>query len=135
MSDNTTPHMSSVYDEQVRRTIPEYDIFHDQVIDLVRVYNNSPNEWLDTGCGTGTLAIKVLEHFKDTSYTLADPSLEMLNIAKTKLTGNDKIKFKGSSSLELDFPDENFDVITAIMCHHYLDTETREKATKIAFAY
>ena len=133
MSDNKTPHKASVYDEQVDQTIPEYELFHDQIIDLVRAYNVSPSAWLDTGCGTGTLVTKALDQFKDTSFNLADPSVDMLSIAKTKLAENDRVKFIGSGSLELDLPSESIDVLTAIMSHHYFDTVDRRKATENCF--
>jgi len=134
MSDNKTPHMASVYDEQVSQTIPEYNLFHGQIIDLVSGYNGSPSVWLDTGCGTGTLVIKALDQFKDTSFILADPSGDMLSIAKTKLPGNDRVKFtRSAGSLELNLPGESIDVITAVMSHHYFDTEARRKATENCF--
>lgn len=59
--------------------------------------------------------MKALDQFKDTSFILADPSVDMLNIAKTKLAGNDRIKFIGSGSLELDLPGESIDILTAVM--------------------
>ena len=133
MSGNKTPHMASVYDEQVSQIIPEYGLFHGQIIDLVSAYNDSPSVWLDTGCGTGTLVMKALEQFKDTSFILADPSVDMLNIAKTKLARNDRVKFIGSGSLELDLPGESIDVLTAVMSHHYFDTVARRKATENCF--
>lgn len=134
MSDNKTPHKASVYDQQVIQTIPEYNLFHGQIIDFVSVYNNSPSVWLDTGCGTGTMVIKALDKFKDTSFILADPSGDMLSIAKTKLAENDRVKFTGlAGSLELDLPGESIDVLTAVMSHHYLDTEARKKATENCF--
>lgn len=133
MSDNKTPHLASVYDEQVSQIIPEYDVFHGQIMDLVSAYNASPSVWLDTGCGTGTLATKALDQFKDTSFILADPSFNMLSIAKTKLAGSARVKFIGSGSLELDLPGESIDVLTAVMSHHYFDTEARRKATENCF--
>jgi len=133
MSDNTTSHKASVYDEQIDQTIPVYELFHDQIINLVRTYNYSPSTWLDAGCGTGTLVTKALGQFKDTSFILADPSVNMLSIAKTKLHGNDRVKFTGSGSLELDLPSESIDVLTAVMSHHYFDTVDRRKATKNCF--
>lgn len=134
MNDNKTSHMASVYDEQVRQTIPEYVLFHDQIIDLVKACNGSPGVWLDTGCGTGTLAMKALEQFKETSFILTDPSVDMLNIAKTKLAGNNRVRFAGSDgTLELDLPGASIDVITAVMSHHYFDIESRRKATENCF--
>lgn len=133
MSDNTTPHKASMYDEQVAQTIPEYELFHGQIIDLVRAYNVSPSAWLDTGCGTGTLVTKALDQFKDTFFNLADPSVNMLSIAKTKLADNDRVKFIRTGSLELDLPRQSIDVLTAVMSHHYLKTEARRKATENCF--
>ena len=125
MGDNTTSHKASVYDEQVSNTIPEYNLFSEQIIDFVSAYNDCPRSWLDTGCGTGTMVTKAMNQFKDTSFILAAPSVDMLNIAKTKLVANNRIKFIQSGSLELDLPVESIDVLTAIMSHHYFDNETR----------
>lgn len=134
MNDNKTPHMASVYDEQVSQIIPEYDLFHGQIIDLVNTYNDSPSIWLDTGCGTGTLVMKALVQFKDTSFILADPSSDMLSIAKTKLAENKRVRFtRSTGTLGLDLPGDSIDVLTAVMSHHYFDTESRRKATENCF--
>lgn len=133
ISDNKTPHMALLYDEQVSRTIPNYNLFHGQIIDLVISYNNSPGVWLDTGSGTGTLVIKALEQFKDTFFILAEPSAEMLNIARAKLAGNDRVKFIESGSLELNLTGESIDVLTAVLSHHYFDAAARRKATENCF--
>lgn len=42
------------YDEEIRDTIPYYDSFHLEAINLVKAINSKPDIWLDTGCGTGT---------------------------------------------------------------------------------
>ena len=134
MSDNKTPGMASVYDEKVNQTIPEYDLLHGQIIDLVYTYNDSPSVWLDTGCGTGTLVMKALEKFENTSFILVDPSVGMLRIAKTKLAENNRVRFSGAAgTLELDLPGESIDVLTAIMSHHYFDANSRKKATENCF--
>lgn len=130
MGDNKTPHKAAVYDGQVRQTIPEYELFIGQVIDLISVCKGTLSSWLDTGCGTGTLVTKALNRFKETSFILADPSDDMLNIAKNKFDENKRLKFIASGSLELDLPSDSIDVLTAIMCHHYFDNETRKKAVK-----
>jgi len=36
VNDNKTPHKSSEYDIHVRKTIPFYECFHQQTIDLVK---------------------------------------------------------------------------------------------------
>lgn len=130
MSDNSTSHMAAVYDAKIDFTIPYYSLFHKETISVVRTYNPAPEAWLDTGCGTGTLTVAALPVFPGTKFTMADPSPEMLAIAREKLSSSKgEGAFLQKGSQELDFPDESFDVITAIQSHHYFDRPTREKAT------
>lgn len=74
-----------------------------------------------------------MERFRETTFILADPSPEMLQIAKNKLGSNDRVKILdpvGAQDLALGF---KADVITAIQAHHYLTKEEREKATRVCF--
>lgn len=126
MNDNSSAYNSSVYDSNIVSTLPYYCEYHNQIIDLVRAIGKKDIAWLDTGCGTGTLARRVFESRNDVKFTLCDPSEQMLNEAKTKLADKD-IKFLNLSSQEMDF-DSEFDVVTAVQCHHYLQPEERMKA-------
>ena len=85
MSDNLSSHLSTVYDGAVRSTIPYYDCLHEETCAWVRAIRPSVDAWLDTGCGTGALAAKALEFFPETKFTLADPSPEMLAVARQRL--------------------------------------------------
>ncbi|MFH0897574.1 MAG: class I SAM-dependent methyltransferase, partial [Candidatus Bathyarchaeota archaeon] len=76
--DNTTPHLAADYDSQVRITIPYYDTFHDETLNLVKAMRKVPYRWLDTGCGTGTFVEKALIAFPNTHFILADPTEKML---------------------------------------------------------
>jgi tRNA (cmo5U34)-methyltransferase len=116
----------------VQTTIPLYREFHKETLSLVRVIRNNPKKWLDTGCGTGTMVLDAIKLFAETEFFLADPAKAMLDIATEKLAEyeNKNIKFlEPVSTQDLDFPDNTFDVITAIQAHHYLDFETRKMAT------
>ena len=128
MKDNASAYNSSIYDEHIINVLPYYREFHDQALDVVRAMGIDSPAWLDTGCGTGTLVMRILEAFPNAQLTLCDPSEKMLDIAKTKLSGND-IRYFTLSSEQLKFEDE-FDVVTAIQCHHYLDLEGRENAVR-----
>lgn len=129
--DNTTPHQSTEYDTQVVKTIPGYERFFAEIVGLVKAYYPNPGIWLDTGCGTGTLALYAMPDFPDTRFILADPSEGMLAQAKAKLAAN------GAHAEILDPVDsaglpgavgETPDIITAVMCHHYLDPAGRKAA-------
>lgn len=136
-SDNLTPHKSDTYDKNVRQTIPFYELFHTETIDLVKSLKPAVKTWLDTGCGTGYLVENAFEHFPDTFFILADPSEAMLTNTKKRLQ---KIPAENIRFLD-SVPSENLcgkldiqpDVITAIMCHHYLNGENRLDATGVCF--
>lgn len=128
MKDNKSAYNSNTYDTNIVNVLPYYNEYSKQIIDLVKVADVRNPRWLDTGCGTGTLALKVLEEIPGVKLTLCDPSMPMLNIAKEKLSGKD-IKFLNIASDGIEDIGE-FDVITAVQCHHYYDENGRKKAVK-----
>lgn len=131
MKDNKTSQAAIDYDANVYKTIPRYHMFHDEILDLVTEAMDKPQSWLDTGCGTGTLLVKVIKKFGPLKIVAADPAEEMLKLAAEKLK-NFEIDYVLSGSEMLGYP-EKFDVVTAIMAHHYLDEEGRKKATRNCF--
>lgn len=128
MNDNKSAYNSGIYDEHIVNVLPYYREYHKQVIDVVKNMGFEAPQWLDTGCGTGTLAAKALEVVPDARFTLCDPSENMLAQAKEKLQ-NRNIRFLNVPSDKLEFNDE-FDVVTAIQSHHYFDEAGREHAVK-----
>ena len=74
------------YEKQILQTIPYYQEIQQQIIELVRTkFSNKPVAWLDTGCGTGTLARSALQQVKLSRLALSDPSSFMLEQAKAAL--------------------------------------------------
>jgi len=51
MIDNIIPHRSSEYDSKVKKTIPFYENFHLETINLVQTIDPNVKKWLDTGSG------------------------------------------------------------------------------------
>ena len=136
-SDNATPHPASKYDAQIRNTIPYYDNFHSETIRFIKATDMHPRFWLDTGCGTGSLVEQAFDVFKETTFVLADPSLEMMNEARNKLQDKEesgRTRLLGPVSTENHTLKLKFDVITAIQSHHYLSKAKREKATRTCYS-
>lgn len=134
MKDNLSAFCSFAYDEQIARVLPFYEEFHSQTIELVKEMNlNKPIRWLDTGCGTGKTACRALQELDgmEIHFTLCDDSSEMIRIAKNRLN-DPRIIFRNIASQELDY-DAEFDVVTAIQCHHYLPQEERKVAVTRCF--
>ena len=133
-----TSFIPEVYDNVVRQMMPFYDVFQAEVIDLVKTLRPDVTQWLDTGCGTGSLVEPALKAFPQTCFVLADPTEKMLQAAVTR--------FKALSGSRMTFlppvPTEGLpayqevlkpQVITAILCHHYYQKEQRRRATEICY--
>lgn len=133
MGHNLTSYTSEEYDKGVLNTIPYYDYFNKEIIDLIKNTDIKVDNWLDTGCGTGYLFLEAKNSFKNTNFILADPSIDMIKLSKNKINLDDKVTFINLPTQELKYKDNTFDIITAIQCHHYLDKETRINAIKNCF--
>ncbi|UTB32328.1 MAG: class I SAM-dependent methyltransferase [Methanobacterium sp. ERen5] len=136
-NDNRSSHRSEDYDLQIRDTIPYYESFHEETLNMVKTIRKEPKIWLDTGCGTGTLVKKAVQEFHNTSFILSDPSHEMLNLAGSKLSDLPIERLQllepcETSEITLD-GDLKPDVITAIQAHHYLSKEERAKTTRVCY--
>lgn len=135
MNDNKTSKPASEYDANVGKTMPHHWLFYDEALDLIKIVQPRPAAWLDAGCGTGILAGKAAALFPDTHFVLLDPSDAMLAVAKEKFAANEKMNrtYVLAGTESVDFAPESFDVITAILSHHYFDQETRRKSTAKCF--
>ncbi len=133
-SDNTTSHLASDFDVEVVVTIPYYQSFHDETVNLINAMDFNPKTWLDTGCGTGAMVNRAIKDFPETKFILCDPSVDMLDLAQQKLKSypfGDLLFLKPLPTQ--DFPPglcASPDVITAIQSHHYLTPDQRKKATQ-----
>ncbi len=132
MKDNLSSFGSDDYDSRINSVLPYYNEFHNQILSLAECFNFKNMSWLDTGCGTGNLAERVLQKFNSVNLTLCDPSAAMLEKAKNKLKNFENVKYINLPSQQLDFNSE-FDIVTAVQSHHYLNVTNRREATYRCF--
>jgi tRNA (cmo5U34)-methyltransferase len=128
---------SKLYDSHITATIPYYQAFNDEIVNLVRAAGREPVLWLDTGCGTANLVGQAAKVFPRTRFILADPSAEMLQEAKEKMQNEAIVNYQvlaPCGTQEISLPKgESPDVISAVLCHHYLDKQGRKNATERCF--
>jgi len=116
------------YDVEVLAIMPLYPMFRESIIELLVSWDMPIKAWLDTGCGTGSLVADACKVFPHAQFTLADPSAKMLKIARQKFADNAHVTFVEGDSQSLCHADSEFDIITAIQCHHYLNEDERKQA-------
>ena len=134
MSDNLSPYSAHEYEEGLRKTIPFHQQIYSETVDLVRHARPEVRNWLDTGCGTGTLVSQAFRKFPGTRFLIADPSQQMIMQARLNLSGIPQsqllvVGVQGTEELDLTgFPCPQ--VITSTLSHHYFDKTQRIQATQ-----
>ena len=111
-------------DALTRRYQTRYDEMLDELVSRVRVPAGA--RILDLGCGTGTLAKRLLDRIPAASMTLLDASSRMLAVAERKLH-----RFAARVSLvERTFenmPEGPFDAVVSTLALHHLGTDDEKK--------
>lgn len=132
--DNCSAFASVGYDREIRKTLPYYEEFYNQIIDLVQAYNPEQLSWLDIGCGTGKMAEKAQLHFVIDRFVFVDNAESMLNMAKEQYGSlGTKTEFCLCNALDLAY-DAEFDVATAVLVNHYFHKEEKLEALKKYYA-
>lgn len=114
------------YDDKIKRTLPFYEQFYEQIADVLEVSGKKDVSWLDIGCGTGKVYETVRRRVPVEEFTFTDISEKMLDIARSRFPAEGN-RFKQMSVLELE-DKEKYDVVTAIQVYHYLSERDRESA-------
>ncbi|HSU97709.1 MAG TPA: class I SAM-dependent methyltransferase [Gemmatimonadaceae bacterium] len=86
-----------------------------QNIDISRI--------LDFGCGTGTTALRMAQHFPHAHVTGVDPSLESIGIAKQAAGKGQSAEFVWNQGDELPFPPGSFDLTFTACVFHHIDRD------------
>ena len=111
------------YDRDIVATLPYYEEYFKQIVDIVHTVFHIPIAWLDIGCGTGKMADMAVKNLQVKNMVCCDNSPQMLKMAKEHICSS-KVDFLETSIQNLEY-NSNFDVITAILITHYLEYEDR----------
>jgi tRNA (cmo5U34)-methyltransferase len=134
-NDNASVHPADRYDAEIRPVIPFYDLLQTETLDLVRSVIGQPALWMDTGCGTGAFIARAQPLFPKTRFLLADPSDAMLTQARERLAAAPPravtiLPALGSDRLAAFEPKLHVQVVTAMLCHHYMEPAARLAALR-----
>lgn len=126
MNDNISAFNTMEYNSKIKQTLPYYDEFYKQVIELVKTFHSGAVRWLDVGCGTGKMGSVAFENVALEKFVFSDCSEKMIKIVKERFDF-ENTEFVVCDAKELDYVNE-FDVITAIQVNHYMNETSRKAA-------
>lgn len=107
---------ADIYDEG-RPKLPK------NVFEILKIYRNNINTIVDIGCGTG-LSTEVCCKYANKVIGI-EPSVDMLNIAKTK--ENDILKFRQGLGNDTGLEDDYADIVICSQAFHWMETDSTLK--------
>ncbi len=111
------------YDLPRRRLVPCFDEFYGAVLDLIPAGRADSFRVLDLGAGTGLLGAMVGRTFPRAKVTMVDFSEEMLDAAKSRLSGEPEgcFAFRLMDYAREALPGEYEVVVSTLSIHHVED--------------
>tara|TARA_R110002020_G_scaffold56074_30_gene155371 strand:- start:3221 stop:3910 length:690 start_codon:yes stop_codon:yes gene_type:complete len=110
------------YDATRRGFIPCFDRFYGTALDLIATEAGAePLRVLDLGAGTGLLAALLLERMPNARITCLDASDGMLDEARARFAGDDRVDFVLADMATADLGGPWGVVMSALAIHHLED--------------
>ena len=110
------------FDRIILMLIPEYSQMLEALVSSIPFESSASLSAIDLGCGTGTVAKRLLEKFPSAQVTCLDVSENMIKMAQSKLVAHTSVRF-----LVGDFGivegSESYDVIVSSLALHHLLTD------------
>lgn len=114
------------YDAKRKIFIPCFQDFYEGATDFILSNYGEPKNVLDLGAGTGLLTRFWQKKCKHTSFTLVDLARDMLDVARLRFGGDDRVRYLVGDYTQ-GLPDSDFDVvISALSIHHLEDQEKKD---------
>jgi len=114
------------FDEIIIKLIPYYEQMVDSLVSCIPFNDNAQIKVIDLGCGTGTIAKKISDRFKNSTIACLDIAANMIEMAQLKLAGHPKTEFINVDFSKIDFT-EKFDVVVSSLALHHLETDKQKK--------
>jgi tRNA (cmo5U34)-methyltransferase len=121
------------FDEIIIKLIPFYNEMINGLVLSIPFDYDERIRVIDLGCGTGTIASKVKEKFKNAHITCLDLAENMISMAKAKLEEYDDVQYLINDFYNFKF-DKTYDVvISSLALHHLINDEDKKKFYKKIF--
>jgi tRNA (cmo5U34)-methyltransferase len=114
------------FDEIIVKLIPYYHQMVNALVNSIHFDSQAKINVIDLGCGTGTIAKKISEHYKNSRIVCLDIATNMIEIAKIKLSNHVNTEFLTEDFSKIEFK-EKYDVVVSSLALHHLETDKQKK--------
>lgn len=122
--------VTNVFEDMLSRSIPQYQIMREATVDIVSKFIQNGDMILDLGCSNG-LGLQYLVNRLGARcrYLGIDISEPMLKQARDRFKEHEFINIK-SVDLRINFPENYYGAIQAILCFCFIPIEYRQKVAR-----
>ena len=114
------------YDKNRKKFIPCFEDYYINTTKFIASNITEPRRILDLGAGTGLLSYFWYQHYPESEYVLVDIADDMLNIARKRFAGLDKVAYRVMNYSD-GLPNGDFDVIISALSIHHLENDEKTK--------
>lgn len=128
--------VTTVFDDMLQRSIPQYDVMRKAVFDLACAYRQAQTDIVDLGCSRGEALAPLIDRFGvHNRYTGIDVSEPMLSAARERFQGNIvnglvDIRF---CDLRTDYPPVSASVTLCVLTLQFTPIEYRHHILRRIF--
>jgi len=109
------------FDRIILTLIPDYPRMVEALVVAIPFGSSAPVRVIDLGCGTGTVAKRVLVSFPNAQVTCLDLAENMITMARVKLGDRPQVNYVAGDFEKFDL-DGKYDVVVSSLALHHLAT-------------
>lgn len=113
---------ASSFDRIILTLIPEYFQMVEALVSAIPFEGSASVSVIDLGCGTGTVAKRLLDRFPNAQVTCLDLAENMIKMARAKLVGRAGVRYL-VGDFRIIQSSESYDVIVSSLALHHLLTD------------
>ncbi|HEV2201049.1 MAG TPA: class I SAM-dependent methyltransferase [Bryobacteraceae bacterium] len=114
------------FDRVIVSLIPHYAEMLDALVSAVPFQKSARIRAIDLGCGTGTVASRILDDFPNAEMTCLDLAQNMLDMARAKLARHHDVRYFMKDFETFEF-DEEYDVVISSLALHHLPADNDKR--------
>lgn len=122
-------HIVQQFDEHITKSIPYYEIFHNNILELAKYHIRKNTEVIDIGTSTGTLIKSLYDKYGQKQYSYIGVDIQKCMIKECKKRyKKDNINFIVEDSLNINY--KNSSIISIVLVLQFMSLTDRIKLLK-----